>query len=130
TGEATIDAAVVAALPAGTFDFGRGLRVEGTATLGAPLVVDGGSFSVGSLVGGSLLDFESGTIAVTGPAGLTFGSGGALGATISLPENSQLQVVAQLTVAITGHVVVGGGRVDAGSLIVQGQLDLLEATSQ
>lgn len=127
---ATIDAAVVASLPTGTLNFGRTIAVEGTATLGAPLVLNGGRLAVERLVGGSLLDFQSGTVAITGSEGLAIGLGGPLGSTRSLDGGSTLQVSHALTINSSGHLAVDKGKVQAGSLVVQGQIDLLDPTSE
>ncbi len=129
-GSATIGAAVVAGLPTGSLDFGRAIAVEGTATLGAPLKLNGGKLAVGQLLGGGLLDFDSGTVAITGNAGLTIGAGGALGSTISLGNGSRLEVSNVLSVAASGHLVVAGGKVSAGDLNIHGQVELLGPTSE
>ncbi len=67
--------------PVPTITTGKGLTVEGTATLLTALTVDGGTLTVGGLAGPSELQFKHGTLNVT-DLPVTVGAGAPLGSTL------------------------------------------------
>ncbi len=104
--------------------------IGGTATLLAPVTVDGGTFSVGDLVGGGLLAFDAGTFRMT-EATLSIAGSGQLGDDVAVGSNQSVHAAAGASLATDGRLTVheggrflaegitnrglitGGGRVDA-----------------
>lgn len=90
-----------------------------TTTIGpaASIVIDGGVFSTGTLVNsGGTLDFRRGTLRLTGSAAVSIGTGGPLGANVSVPLGSTLSISSSdLSVASTGLLTVAGGNFSAGT---------------
>ncbi|MBI2826216.1 MAG: PEP-CTERM sorting domain-containing protein [Planctomycetia bacterium] len=82
---------------------GKGLSVEGSATLARTVTLDGGTFTAGQLVNGSLLDLKRGTFNLTNQA-VTIGSGGPLGSTLDVNED----VTVNVTLGITNQGLVSG----------------------
>ena len=94
------------------------LRITGQATLAAPVTLDGGTFSVGSLVNPGLLEFDSGTLRLT-DANLVVGSGGLFGAALHLRPGRHVDVTHDAAVAAGGLLTGYEGRLSARSLTVQ-----------
>jgi len=89
------------------------------------LTLNGGSFSTGNLVNNGTFNFTSGTLGITGAGGLTVGTGGSLGDTVNLVANQTLNVTNLTTVASTGALVVGEGRLNAtGGITNNGEVRL------
>jgi hypothetical protein len=111
----------------------QSLALSGTTTInsGASLTLNGGSFSTGSLVNNGTMNFLSGVLAFNGAGGLTVGSGGALGANVNLTAGKTVAVVnAVTTVVPTGIVFLNGGSLIASSLTNNGEIQILDPTSQ
>lgn len=89
-----------------TIAFGKGLAVEGVATLQRTVILDGGTLSVGSLVGPQLLDFRRGVLNITNEA-VSVGAGGTF-ATLDVAES--MTVNATLGITNTG-LVTGDGQI-------------------
>ncbi len=109
TGPQAIDSTLLGKVfgPAKTISFGKNFIADGTATLTQPLVLDGGSLSVGQLANASLLDRHRGTLTLTNQA-VTIGSGGLFGNTFDVPSDNEINV----TLGITNHgLVTGDGRI-------------------
>jgi len=103
---------------------GKGLAITGTATFLTPVTLSGGTLSVGSLAHWSYLQFDTGTLQLTG-SDLTVGSGGPLGSTVSLVSGQAIDVTQQATVAAEGLVLVSdGASFGAGTLVNYGEIEL------
>ncbi len=105
------------------------LGVTGQATLMSPLVLDGGTFSVGSLVNPSLLQFDRGTFNLT-EDDLTIGPGGLFGSPLRLDHDHHVNVTNSATVDAGALLAVEGGSFSAGALTNNGQMELGGSTSQ
>ena len=86
------------------------------------LTLSGGTLSTGALVNNGAIDFQRGTLAVTGAGGFTIGTGAALGANVTLGTGSTLQVTNTATVAGGATLTLNGGTFTAGPLNVSGTL--------
>ncbi|MEX2168356.1 MAG: hypothetical protein WD851_03525 [Pirellulales bacterium] len=102
------DAAIVDLFgPEPAISTGKGLTIEGTATLTKAVTLDGGTFTVGGLVNGSNLHLNRGTLNVTNQA-LTIGAGGLFGGTLDLAHD----VAVNVTLGVTNQgLVTGDGRI-------------------
>ncbi len=90
-----------------TLAAGKGLAVEGTATLQTAVTLDGGTFSAGVLVNSSALHLQRGTLNLTNQA-VTIGTGGLLGNTLDLNDDMTVNV----TLGITNQgIVTGDGQI-------------------
>jgi len=99
----------------------NGLGITGQATLTVPVTLDGGTFSVGSLVNPALLRFHSGTFRLT-DANLAIGPGGLFGATLALGEDQRIEVVHDAEVSPGGELGLQGGALAAGRLTNHGMI--------
>ncbi|MGI9457497.1 MAG: beta strand repeat-containing protein, partial [Aeoliella sp.] len=124
TGDATLDATVSSSLPNGSLGFGLAIEVDGETTFAAPLVIDGGSFTTASLVGGELVQLQTGKLGITGPGGLSIGELGPLAATVNLPLGTRIEVINTLTVDTDGLIALSGGILTAGTVMNNGLIDL------
>lgn len=96
---------------------GRHLHVLGNATLLAPTTINGGTLTVDTLANGGLLNFNTGTLNLTGASGLTVGSGGAMGDVIHVGNQQTYNISHSATVASDGVLsVANGGRFNAQTL--------------
>jgi T5SS/PEP-CTERM-associated repeat protein len=90
------------------------LALTGTTTINPfrAITLDGGQFATGQLViqDGGILEFNKGTLAITGAGGLTIGSGGPLGANLVVRPEAVLEVTNGLT---NEGLITGGGMVVA-----------------
>jgi hypothetical protein len=110
-----------------TLDFSRSLTLTGTTTIGPQhqLLLSGGALSTGSIVNNGTFSFSSGTLSITGASGLTIGTGAALGDTLSATSGQTINVTNLTTVASTGTLVIGDGRLNAmGGLTNNGEVRL------
>src|SRR5262249_12016434 len=96
---------------------GRAVVVAGSTTIGVaqPIVITGGTFSTGTLIGPlSALQFQSGTFRLTG-ATMDFTTGGLFGNAYTLDSSHRLEVgngnVAQIEAG--AQLYVTGGALDA-----------------
>ena len=99
----------------------RSLALTGTTTVDASrtLTISGGSLTTGALQIDGTLDFLSGTLRLTGPAGLTVGSGGALGSSVVLNVGQSLQVDTTTTLVSGGQLTAGGGTFSTNLLSIE-----------
>ena len=76
---------------------GKGLTVEGTATLSKPLTIAGGTFKANSLVisGGGVLDFDRGTLELTGGTITGLSS-------LAIPTNGEFRATGVQALRFTG----------------------------
>jgi T5SS/PEP-CTERM-associated repeat protein len=97
------------------------LAVDGTATINAPLRVNGGTLSVGSTNFSSManVDFDAGTLNFTN-SGLNVSATGLFGATLVVDDSQTINVANQLNVAGTGLLSVSRGAVSANDAVNNG----------
>ncbi len=88
----------------------RALAIGGTTTIdaGRTLTLNGGAFRTGALVNNGALDFQRGTLGVTGAGGLNIGTG-VLGSSVTLNPGANLEVTNTLTIAASASLNVSGG---------------------
>jgi len=98
------------------------LAVDGTAVLAAPLRLNGGMFSVGSITPASLanLDWDAGALNITAQT-LTVGPGGLLGQSIVVDQNQTLSVPSG-----SNNITVEAG---ADLNVIRGSLTTARATN-
>ena len=106
-----------------TIPAGKGLEVTGTATLWTPVTIDGGTLSVGSIVHGALLDFQSGTFNLTDDD-LAIAPTGLFGDTVMLPTGKTINVTNTATVDSGAMLHLTGGHFSAGTLANDGLVRL------
>ena len=85
------------------------------------LFINGGNLNTGSLNINGAFAFRSGTLGLTGPSGLTVGTGGRLGATVSVNAGQNLNVTNTVTVNSGAYLTVAGG-FSSGNLVNNGDL--------
>ena len=91
-----------------TVDGPKTITVNGVATLGTPMVIDGGVFAADSIVGREFIDFRTGSIAST--TDMTVGDASQhTGSVVTLSTNQNLQAGGTLTIAAEGLVTLAGG---------------------
>lgn len=108
----------------------RSLTV-GSATIVEPsrtLTLDGGTLRTAFLVNNGTLDFQRGTLGITGTSGFNVGTG-ALGASVTLGAGANLDVTATATVEERASLTVDGGAFSAGSALNNGLLEILRGTA-
>ena len=112
------------------------LAVAGTTTITAPrsITLDGGSFTTGSLVNIGFLVFDSGTLAITGSGGVTFGTSGSgvlFASNFALSANQTLAVTASTSINTGALLTLNAGILTAtGGIANSGELRLLSSLSQ
>ena len=107
---------------------GQELAVDNTATLSAPLRLNGGTFSVGTidLAGIANLEFNAGTFNLT-QDDLTIGNTGIFGPTVILDLGKTINVTNQVTIETGAELAVFGG-FSSGGLTNNGDLILADTT--
>ena len=106
-----------------TVSFGQALQVDGTTTLNNVLTVGGGTFSTNGLINPQLLQFNTGTLQLTGAGGLTVGAAGLFGSSLSIGAGQNLEVTNTLTVDAGATLSLSsGGNISAGAVSNSGQL--------
>jgi T5SS/PEP-CTERM-associated repeat protein len=92
-----------------TLTAGKGLIVEGTATLQATVTLDGGTFTAPNVVNGQHLNLQRGTLNITNQA-VTIGPGGLLGGVLDVNEDMTVNVTLGITNQglVTGDGQIGG----------------------
>jgi T5SS/PEP-CTERM-associated repeat protein len=86
------------------------------------LTLNGGTLSTGALVNNGTLDFQRGTLAITGASGFTIG-GGALGATVTLGTGANLSVTNSTIINAGALLRTNGGGVSGSSITNNGTID-------
>ena len=99
------------------------LVVTGQAMLLTPMTLSGGTFSTGSLVNATLLQFDSGTLNLTAN-GLTVGPGGILGQSVAVASGKTINVTGTATVSPTGRLLIAGGTFSVGELANTGRTEM------
>ncbi len=104
-------------------DTAANLQVTNTTTIDpfSALTINGGSFSTGALVNNGTLDFQRGTLAITGAGGINIGTG-TLGANVALGPGSNLLVTNTATIASGAALTLYGGAFTGGTLNNSGTL--------
>ncbi|NQT86762.1 PEP-CTERM sorting domain-containing protein [bacterium] len=96
---------------------------------GGTLFLNGGSLSAGSIANDGALQWLGGSIALTGPAGLTVGAGGLFGPALTLSGGRALSVTNALTVAPGALLLVApDGALSVGALSNAGTLSVYAST--
>jgi T5SS/PEP-CTERM-associated repeat protein len=92
-----------------TITSGKGLTVEGTATLLTTVTLDGGTLTAPNFVNGQYLNLQRGTLNVTSQA-ITIGTGGLLGSALDVNEDMTVNVTLGITNQglVTGDGQIGG----------------------
>ncbi len=105
-----------------TIPIGKGLTVEGTATLLTSTVIDGGTFSVGQLANAANLGMNRGTFNLTNQA-LTIGAGGTFGSTLDINTGMTVNVTLGTTNQglVTGDGEIGGTFTNAAAGELRGE---------
>lgn len=104
---------------------GKELAIDGQATLQEVLTLDGGTFTVGSIVNADLLEFNAGTFRLTQDA-LVIGPGVGdrpFGDTLALTAGKHVDVLNAVAVLPAATLDLGvGGRLSAGDLTNAGRI--------
>jgi len=125
-----LDAALLAKIlgPMPTVSGDQHLSVAGRTLLLEPLILDGGTFSVGTLVNPTKLQFNTGTLNLTQDT-LTIGLGGLLGRTVEVADGQTIQVTDNAQVDLTGALLISGGAFVPKSTVNFGEIRLGGGTS-
>lgn len=101
---------------------GKGLGIDGTATLLTPVTIDGGTFSAGLLASGANLTMNRGKFNLTNQI-LTIGAGGTLGSTLDLNDDMVVNVALGTTNQglVTGDGELGGTFTNASTGELRGE---------
>ncbi|MFN3168862.1 MAG: beta strand repeat-containing protein [Phycisphaeraceae bacterium] len=104
------------------------LAIAGTANLGGPLRINGGTLTVGALTPASFvqLDFDAGTFNLT-DSGLPINASGPLGKDVTIGASQTLNVGQTVSVFNGSSLTVVGG-FSAGALEVAGAVTFIDAT--
>src|SRR5262249_14525850 len=107
----------------------KSLALTGTTTIDPlrTLTIEGGVLSTGSIVNNGNLIFTSGTLNITRAAWLTFGSGGALGTSLTLAAGRNVNVTNTATLNSGAQLTIDGGNFSAASIANSGTLSLTTA---
>jgi T5SS/PEP-CTERM-associated repeat protein/autotransporter-associated beta strand protein len=109
---------------------GRHLGITGAATLETPLQVGGGRLSVGQLVNAQFLNFDAGTLDLTG-ADLYVGEGGVFGSVLTVRTGAILNVAHHTTVDASSLVEIQQGtKLTSGTLTNDGEIELQGSTAE
>lgn len=108
---------------------GRTLQVDGVASLGTALNLNGGVFSAGSIADATPINFTAGTFNLTNSP-LTVGTGGQFGSTLNLDSSKTINV-SQSTTVIAGGLLrlAGGGFSSTGGITNNGTIQLASDVS-
>ena len=103
-----------------TIATGGSISMNG-GTLSTPtLLLDGGTFAAQDLTGIGTLQFNTGTLNLTGPSGLTVDVGGLLGASVTVGNGQSLIVDNTTTIASGGSVSMSAGTLSTSTLLLDG----------
>ena len=106
----------------------NGLEISGAAMLLTPVMLDGGTLSVGSLVNAPFLQFNSGAFNLT-DADLSISLGGLFGRTLEVTSVQSISVTNDATVGPTGLLLISGGTFSASTTTNQGEIHLASTPS-
>lgn len=128
TGNATLNAEALGDLLGATPTLiaDQELGVTGSATIDAPLRLNGGTLGIGSILDVSNLDFDAGTFNLTSD-NLTVGAGGLFGAALTIDDDQTINVTNQVTVNASSELVVVGG-FSSGGLTNNGDSAFIDTT--
>ena len=105
--------------------------VGGTTTIDAlrTLSLTGGTLTTGELVVDGTFVFQTGTLSITGPGGLTLGAAGPLGSVLTVNSTGTINVASTLTVdAGSMFTVAGGSLAIDGATSNSGTVTILNTT--
>ncbi len=114
-GDATIDAALADHIIDPGIGTGKTIAVADTATLLTPVIIDGGTFSVGGLINPGLLDFRRGTLKLN-IGTLLIQPTGPLGGDPIVDANQTLRVNQFILVQPNSRLTLNGGRIESDAL--------------
>lgn len=97
---------------------GKHLNAGSQLFLLAPLDVKGGELSADLIVGSSLLNFETGTLNLTGPSGLTIGNTGLFGNQLHVNPGQTYNVTNSIVAQAGSRVNLAGGLLNSGAAFV------------
>jgi len=117
TGDYNFDSSSL--IPNRTLSNGLALQVGGSLMLSAPLRIDGGELSAGSISNVDLLDFDRGTLGLTG-GDLIVSDTGLFGPTRTLNSDQTLNVTTHVQIASDGRLQLNGGHLNAAQVNNQG----------
>jgi autotransporter-associated beta strand protein len=84
------------------------------------LSLNGGSYTAPTLAGIGAVNFNSGAMAVTGPAGVMLAAGSPLGASLTIDSSKSLTVVSTTAISTGASLVVAGGAFSTQTLALSG----------
>jgi T5SS/PEP-CTERM-associated repeat protein len=107
---------------------GQELQVANVATLSAPLRLNGGTLTVGSVLNNNFsnVSFDAGTFNLAS-ANLTVGAGGLFGSSLLIESDQAINVTNQATINAGAELVVAGG-FSSGELTNEGELVAIDTT--
>jgi T5SS/PEP-CTERM-associated repeat protein len=114
-----------------TLDATRSLTLSGSTTINAQrqLNLVGGRLTTSTLINNGTFNFTAGTLSLTGPAGFTIGSGGALGATVLAGAGTTYNITGLTTVSSNGRLIIADGTFNAtGGIANSGEIRLAGLT--
>jgi autotransporter-associated beta strand protein len=97
------------------------LKVDGTTTLNNVLTLNGGTFSTGSLVNPGMLQFNSGTLNITGD-NLSISGSGLFSNTLTLAAGAAVNVTNSASIAAGASLAMQGGIFSAATLTNSGTI--------
>ena len=97
------------------------LKVDGTTTLNDLLTLNGGTFSTGYLINPGMLQFNSGTLNITGD-NLSISGSGLFGNTLTVPFGAAVNVTNSASIATGASLAMQGGLFSAAMLTNSGTI--------
>ncbi len=113
-----------------TLDAGQHLAVDGTALIGAPIRINGGTLSLGSVTVASFsnVDFDAGTLNLTN-SGLVVTAAGLFGSSLVIDEDETVNVSSSTFVQADGLLNVARGTFSAGAAVNEGTIVIAEGNA-
>jgi len=113
-----------------TLGTGQHLAVDGTALIGAPIRINGGTLSLGSVTVASFsnVDFDAGTLNLTN-SGLVVTAAGLFGSSLVIDEDEIVNVSSSTFVQADGLLNVARGTFSAGAAVNDGTIVIAEGNA-
>jgi len=110
-----------------TLGAGQHLAVDGTAVIGGPIRLNGGTLSLGSVTVASFsnVDFDAGTLNLTN-SGLVVTAAGLFGSSLVIDDDETVNVTSSTFVQADGLLNVARGTFSAGSAVNEGTIVIAE----
>lgn len=108
-----------------TLTAGQTLEITNATTIpaGKQFTLNGGTLNTGSLDIAGTFNFNAGTLGITGPAGLTIGSGGFFGSSFTV-GNGRTVTATSATINLGASLTLGGGAFGSDNLTNNGTVFL------